>query len=273
MNDKPNDMAAVIEAARVQPPTTVTPDGKIYVVAPPGFMAHKLYQPPLEPLPTRIVAAQTFKDGDSLSRYVVRYKDTGSLLLADIGKSLVKVTLDYPDDEGDAPVGGEERFYAREHTASWPVGFSEEFRVWNAFQGRLHDQAVFLEFIEENVSEVLLPDSAKMLELVKDFSAVKEVQFQSSKRMDNGDRQLLYAEKTGTKSGITIPQQLTLRMPIYYGEEAVDFQAWFRWRIDEGQLKLGVAFHRIEPVKQAAFKVAVARVAEATGLDAFYGEA
>lgn len=260
--DTTNDAKSIIEAARAQIEVKTLADGTQVAAVPQGFSIQTLTKH--LPVASRIVANKSFHDGDSLARYVQRYKDADSLLIASITASKVVTLLDYHSAEAPAAV---------DHSATWQVRHSDEFTEWSKLNGRLTEQAEFIRFLEEHVSDIVSPDPASILELAKDFSAMKSVKFQSAKRLDNGDRNLQYVEETGTKSGIEIPQKLTLSMPIYYGEEPVQFQAWFRYRIADGGLTLGYEFHRIEPVKQAAFKAAVHRVAELAGLDPFYGDA
>lgn len=270
-----NEADSIINAARQQAEVKTLANGSEVVVVPAGSTVQTLSKPPHAPLPTRLSVRRVFHDGDSFARYVGRYKQPGSQLIADIDDAKVVAVIDYPD-EVDAEFSAEAvpvAIPSREHIAEWPVRYSEAFDAWNAINAMLLPQADFLRFLEENVSEVVQPDAARILELVKDFSAVKTDKFESSKRLQNGDAALVYITETNVKQGLEVPQKLKLLMPIYHGEEAIAFEAWFRYRIQNGQLLLGIEFHRIEPIKQAAFRAAVARTFDTAGLDAFYGEA
>lgn len=260
-----NNAQAIIEAARVPLNVHTLADGRQIALLPQNFKAEVVSKTtPLLPIPERIVANRAFHDGDSFARYIVRHKTADSLLLADVRNGKVVALLDYHGVATPAAV---------DHKAGWQVPFSEEFKAWSGFVGKLHDQATFIRFVEENANDIAQPDPARMLEIARDFSVDKSVKFQSSKRLQNGDRALVYVEESNVKGTVAIPEKVTFRMPIYYGEEAIEFDAWFRYRINEGALSLGFEFHRIEPVKQAAFKAAVHRVAEAAGIDPFYGDA
>lgn len=259
-----NDIQAAVEAGKRQIEVHTLADGRQVIVAPQDFRVHPFGHEGLAPIRDRIVAELTFHDGDSLARYAARYKSADTLLIGDINCSTITVKIDYHG--ADAPM-------AVDHVASWRVQYSEEFAEWSKLSGKMLEQGEFLRFVEEHATDIIRPEPATVLELVRDFSAMKSVKFQSSKRLDNGDRSLTYQEETGTKAGITIPQKLHFNMPIYWGEDAIQFEAWFRYRIADGALFLGFEFHRIEPIKQAAFRAAVTRVAENAGLDPFYGAA
>ncbi len=269
--DTNEGVSAIIAAARAGQALQVfaTEGGHEVALVPDGFSIKTLSEPVNDDLPRRMKAKRTFHEGDSFGRYVHDYKTSGSQLIADVGAGSLTAILDYPDTAAvDNPEDG---IPNREHVAVWPVPFSEEFKAWNAFQGKMYPQGAFLEFLEENLSEIVLPDPASILELVRDFDAIQTVKFASKKRLDNGDSSLQYMTETNVKSGISIPKKITLEMPIYLGEQPVKFDAWFRTRIEEGQLALGIAFHRIQPVKIAAFRLAVTRIAEIAGLDPQYG--
>lgn len=70
-----------------------------------------------------------------------------------------------------------------------------------------------------------------------------------------------------------VPEQIKLRIPLFYGEEPLDVVLLFRYRMKEGGLQLGYEFHRLKPVLDAAFRSAAVRVAEASGLPAHFGSA
>lgn len=270
--DTAEGVAAIIEAARETGAVLELKDGRqVIVTTNAGARVHEVAKPVHPPLPTRLVIARAFHEGDSFGRYVARYKQSGTQLIANVEKSRVDAIIDYPD-ENEAVGGDASGVPGREHLVRWTLPYSEAFAAWNKINGKMIEQSDFLAFLEENVGDLQRPDPARILELVKDFAAVKTTSFQSSRRLDNGDRSLVYTTDTNTKAGIEIPQRLYFRMPIYLGEEEVEFSAWFRTRIDNGALFLGIEFHRIEPIKQAAFRQAVTRVAEIAGLDPQYGE-
>lgn len=204
-----------------------------------------------------------FDDAESLSEYVNRFKDSRAVLIADQDRAKVGVILDYRSDLADN--------LSAKRFAALQLRYSEEFEVWNQWQGTLHEQEDFMVFLEENGQDITRPDSADLLDVVRDFHAVKTIVFKSSKRLDNGDRSFTYQDETDQKGEMTLPSELILNMPIYEGEPATELIAKFRYRMDGGRLRLGYDWHRIEPTKKAAFGVAANRVAEATGLTALYG--
>ncbi len=254
------DLENLIDALRQGSPVHTLNNGREVMLVPNEFSVKTVSE--FDSTPPRIIAGRPLHDGESLARYAQRYKSANSLMLADINASTIVVALDYHGPNEPSNV---------DHVAFWQVQHSEEFRTWKNFCGKLHGQGDFVAFLEENVIDIIEPEPASMLELAKDFSANKTISFKSARRLDNGDRKLTYVEETGTSGGIEIPQKIKLSMPIFFREEPVEFSAWFRYRINDGELKLGFDMLRMEPVLQAAFNSAVYRVSEEADLEPYFG--
>lgn len=238
--------------------------GRRFAVTRDGYTVKEVTDYPQLPLPERVEQAPTFVDGDSLASYVQRNITSNSVMFASRAGQVCKVVIDYHGAD-NTPAGCE-------HVATWTLEESEEFQAWNRWEGQLHSQAEFIQFLEENVQDVVEPDGASLLELARDFSAIKNVNFKSSVRLDNGDRQFTYQDETAVSDQITVPTRLVLSLPIYEGEEQVTLECRFRYRMREGGLFLGYEFHRARPVLNAAFRAAITRVAENTGLVPLYGK-
>lgn len=264
------DIDRLINALRATNVPAELKDGREVILAPEGYTPH--IQPVAPSLPERVIARRSFVDGDSLAAYVRRYANSDSLLIADIKGPRVTVALDYhpatSNRAGDSPGVG-----AVDHIAQWTMERSEELTAWGSFEGKLHDQETFIRFLEENVLDVISPDPAKLLDLCRDFEAIKTVNFKSSKRLQNGDREFVYAETTGTADRISVPERIVLNIPLFYGEEPLEVVLLFRYRMKEGGLQLGYEFHRLKPVLDAAFRSAAVRVAETVGLPVHFGQA
>lgn len=254
------DVQKLLDAIRANAAPTRLRGGREVILVPDGYSVKEV---DVSPVADRVIAKRGFHDGNSLAAYVNRFRTLNTILIADLNKRTVSVSIDYHGQEV-GPV---------DHTASWTMRHSQEFEQWSLFEGKLHEQAEFIRFMEENSLDVILPDPAKLLDLCRDFEAIKTVQFKASKRLDNGDREFTYAESTGTADRIAVPQKLTLSLPIFYGEAPIEVTALFRYRMKEGGLQLGYEFHRIKPVIDAAFRLAATRVADETGLPAHFGEA
>lgn len=231
-------------------------DGREYLVLPEGYSAELISED--QPLPAYPKALRTFDEPGSLVVYAKRFSGAASVLLADIDSYSIACRLDYHEN-GDKP--GHDQ-----HTAKLVLRQSEEFARWNRCAGRMLPQAEFAAFLEENAVDVTEPDGADLLELARDLEATRDVQFKSSIRLDNGDRQFQYADDTKPKGNIAVPQAFKITIPIFQGDDPITLQARLRYRISEGGLTLGYEWHRTEYVKQAKFREIAAFIAEETGL-------
>lgn len=250
------------EAERLKSDIKKTEDGREFLV---GQLGTITWLTARREEPLYISAERNFHDGDSFARYVNSFKTGNTILIASLGNKRVKAFIDYHGKDEPAHV---------HHGATWQLTHSTEYNVWQALNGKMMSQAEFMAFLEENAAEIVSPEAATILELVSDFEQITTVTFKSSKRLHNGMRELVYVEKEGG-GGIgraSLPEKITLRMPLFRGEEAVTFTAHIRYRITDGELRLAYEFHRITPVIEEAFNRAVSRVGDQVNIAPLYGD-
>lgn len=185
--------------------------------------------------PSRIRAHQVFRTVDSFCAYVSTFKSDNSLLLRS-GDGLI-CDLDY--HAPDAPDNCD-------HRCSFNPSKSLEWQTWARKNGCSMEQIEFARFIEENSIDIADPAPATMMEVSHSLTASKKGEFVSDQRLSNGTIQLKYVEETKgqTKSGIEIPEKFTIRVPIFEGDQPVDIECLFRYRVREGKLTLWYDMHR-----------------------------
>jgi uncharacterized protein YfdQ (DUF2303 family) len=246
------------------------PDARVYLVTPEGFTAEDVTDPHgLTPgVPARIAARATLQTVDSLVDYVSHYANpTGgrTVLFADIAKNRIAGLIDYHTAAQAANV---------DHAAIMDLPFSEEWKVWTAAHGKMVGQLEFARFVEENAADVEAPSGGELLDVVRDLHAVRKVDFKKAVRTSSDNESFEYVDETtaNTRNGaVEIPSKFKLRLPVYFGGRTVELFAFLRWHLDDGNLKLGVALHRAEHVRQAEFKLIVEDAASRTGCPAVFG--
>lgn len=239
-----------------------------YALLPPGYTWLSIDDP--DRTPGFATATVEVDDCASLIAYANRFRSDRSVLVADIDALTVTAHLDWhPANQGDEGflVEGERDA----HRVILKLRLSEELARWKEMEGKLHDQDAFARFLEENAADVLAPDAASMIELSRDFEATSGQVYKSSIRLDNGDRQLRFETETRAPSNIVIPSEFQLSIPLYNGEEPQTVRALFRWRANDGAVRLGFQWYRLAYVMQAQFNLIAARAAEETGLPVFHG--
>ena len=162
-----------------------------------------------------------------------------------------------------------------EHTATLELRHSREWDEWSKIDGKLLPQVTFAEFIEDHLSSIGAPDGGTLLDIVQTLTAKNKVDFKSSSLLANGQRQFEFAEtleaKAGQKGNLTIPTELTLVLRPFQGSEDVGIQARFRYRLDGGQLFLGVRLNEPAKALEEAFDVIVDEVRAASPVPIVHG--
>jgi uncharacterized protein YfdQ (DUF2303 family) len=227
----------------------VTPDARVFMILPEGVTAKEVTDPHnlIVPAPGRIKQKVELLDKDSLSEYIIRHRTDSTIIFADPFDDTFSAQIDWH--------GAEEANFI-EHRATLKLQRSEEWKRWSGISGKLLPQMEFAQFLEENAADVLRPSGADLLEVAKDLSARRNVNWKSAIRLDNGDEAFGYAEETvaQAKSGqIDVPRMFVLQIPVYMNEPPLEVNAFLRWKLDSGALGIGIQLHRPVFIQQAVF--------------------
>lgn len=244
-----------------------TPDKRQFLVRPQGVELKEVTDPhgliPADPI--RIATTVTVQTVDSLVDYSQRFLTATSLILADIEKNRIRTALDYH---------GPGKPQHLQHTAILDLPYSLEWKTWTAASGKMLTQLDFARFIEENAPDIEAPAGADLLEIVRDLQALRRVDFRKVVRTATDCESIEYSDTTDarTKNGaVEVPTKFMLKIPVYFGGDAVTVFAHLRWALDDTTLRLGVSLNRAEAVRQAVFRDIVQDVAHRTELLAVYG--
>lgn len=215
--------------------------------------------------PDRKSGSYTVTHPDAFAAYLAKHGLPETELWGDRDAGTVRAVVDaHQDAEG---IAGNEV-----HTATLRLRHSDDWKQWLAADGKLMGQLDFAEFIEDHLPNFANPTAADMLELAQTFQATTKVDFASSQRVKSGETQLNYAEQqsasAGKKGQLAIPDTFHIGLRVYDGlGEPYKIAARFRYRITDGQLRLGYRLTRPKDVLQAAFDDVVTKVREDTGRD------
>jgi len=270
---------AAIHAARIAEPVLELPNERRKVFVPKTFTLEDVTDP--HELPPYIKARVVVDEPSSLAAYANRFSDTRSVLVADYDAGTISAHLDWHvhnlTTTGEQPSADAESVYGNldaqpcRHVARLVLRASEEFKRWDELQGKLHPQAEFAAFLEENAVDIVDPDPTVMIEISRDLEATQGVVFKSSTRLENGDRGFVYETETKVRGELKVPREFALSIPLYHGGEQVTLRCAFRWRFNGGGLALGFEWRRVEYQRRAHFAQIATAVAEATGLPVFFG--
>ena len=145
----------------------------------------------------------------------------------------------------------------RKHTATLALKTSREWNEWLAIDGKLVNQVEFAQFIEDHISTIAMPDGGRLVDICETLTGNTGVTWKSQNLNTNGQRKFVYEEvieaKAGAKGDLDIPTELVLVLRPFQGSEPQSIAARFRFRLSEGQLRMGVKLAEPERVLEYAF--------------------
>jgi len=244
-----------------------TEAGRTFLVTPHDLAVKDVTEPNalVTAKPKHIAQAVTLQTADSLVDYVNRFKTDDTVLFADIDRNSIHAAIDYHGPSAAALVA---------HSSRLTLPFSAEWATWIAIDKKLMSQLEFARFLEENAADISTPSAADLLEACRDLHAVRKVNFKKAVRTATDTESFEYSDETEarTTGGVELPTKFQLTLPVYFGGDPTTLFAFLRWNLEEGALKLGVALHRAEHVRQAVFKQIVLDAAGRTERPAVFGK-
>lgn len=266
-----------------EPQIIKTQDGREFLVTP-----HNMHSADVTPadkldvfMPRFVAQHVKLQTVGSLIDYVNRFKNSDTVLFANIQSNTIQAIIDYHRMPGanlsaDAKGGGTTDASARlnRHIATLTLPYSAEWETWNALSDKLTSHRAFASFLEENQIDVISPPGADLLELCRDLQVINNVSFSSSVRQGDYNKIAFAKDSDASAKGeVQLPNTITLSIPVYFGEQAVAVQAFIRRKIEEGSLTLGYRLTRVENIRQGEFHRIVDDVKSAVDCETLYGSA
>jgi uncharacterized protein YfdQ (DUF2303 family) len=259
--------AAIAAGAALGDPRTPVTDEKagIFTVVPKDYQIQSLEE--FLPRPLRIAQNVLLHDADSLIAYVNEYAKPG----------VTHIFFDGPQEQFVAVLDYHEKPEAPnwcDHTATFHPRRSVEFTTWMNQNRKQMTQVDFARFLEENLPDIVEPNSAELLQVALTFEAKKSVEFSSGVRLANGQIQLAYDEivrGTAQKGTIEIPEQFVLGIAIHVNGPAYRIPVRLRWRLQEGKVAFWYEMVRPHRFIEDALKEIRDRVMKETGIQVLAG--
>lgn len=259
-----NTVGNIIESVRdlilgTAKPVELTEKNRTLVL-PPGYSQLDLES--RLPLPARPRGTVMCADMNSLIGYLSGYAvQASSAVCFVVGPGQVSVILNHHDrDELEAGWSDWRVQYSAEEDLQW-------IEFWSGIAGKWISQTAFAEWVEDNYLSFISPSPADMLDLSRTFEAQKECSFKSGIRLQNGDHSLHWVATTSAKAGasgeLEIPATVKIMLLPWRGGAFMEVETRFRYRIDDGNLKVC-----LKPVAPKANYIATARETFAAGVKA-----
>jgi len=257
--------AAINAGAAMADPRTpgLDPGTGTYTVVPKGYEIVSLDEYMVRP--RRIAQDVRLQDTESFVEYVKHFKTRASRVFFNATDEEFHAVIDYHEAETPAWC---------DHVARYQPQRSVEFATWLSANRRQMTQVDFARFVEENLPDIVEPNSADLLNVALTFEAKKSVEFSSGVRLQNGQIQFQYDEVvrgTAQKGTIEIPEKFVLGIPIHLNGPAYRIDARFRWRLQEGKVTFWYEMVRPQKYIEHALKEIRSAVAEGTGVPVLSG--
>ncbi|WP_018135423.1 DUF2303 family protein [Acaricomes phytoseiuli] len=199
--------------------------------------------------PRRKDGSFTVGDTESLIAYLSKHGITGETEIWSLeNQNQVMAVIDS---------GTEVEAGWQKHRVSLELNYTPEWIAWVRASGGLMDQEGFAEFIEDHAAEVASPSSAEILEIAQSLQVTKGVDFESGKRLSDGEMRFSYRETQTATAGrageLKIPDTFTLALSPFVGGEQFKVTVAFRYRLNGNNLRLGFKVQDIEKIRKSAF--------------------
>jgi uncharacterized protein YfdQ (DUF2303 family) len=245
-------------------------EGTTHLVLPEGYKHVDLTAAVLaaQPAPVRKAGSVVLSDIGSFKTYV---EDQGSVnggyIYADPdGRTLTAVLNDQV--QGDATAGW------RDFRAVYQVELSREFDKWMRNNKQPMEQEQFAIFLEDNIADVCEPSGETLLSIALTLQAKNEVNFSTSRRLDNGQVQFTYTENIDARAGtgsIEIPREFTIGLRLFKNGEGYKIRARLKYRLGAGKVKFWYELDRPENSIEDAFKAYIKQASD-TGFTVLIGK-
>jgi uncharacterized protein YfdQ (DUF2303 family) len=262
-NESTNDVAVAADLGRRDAEralTAYTLDGESALLVSRLRVDEKVVVTDLEhhlDAPLRARGSVGVHDPGDFARYVQRIADpTHTSVWADIDRAAVTALL---DDHGHVDQPG-----WRSHTVRLDLQGDPDWNAWLARDNKLFGQVSFAEFLEQQMHTVIQPAAADIYEVATTLQAKRNITYASSVRLKSGDVKFTFNEETAAKAGqkgeLEIPDEFTLRLAPFAYATPVELTAKLRYRIEDGQLKIGYKLLRPLEIRRDAFSAIVGEI-------------
>ncbi|WP_052451987.1 DUF2303 family protein [Noviherbaspirillum autotrophicum] len=222
------------------------------------------------PAPYRKKGTVALTSIESFNVYVKdQARQQGTYIYADPdARTLTAVFNDHEYGERSTDAGW------RDFRAVYNAELSREFATWLKNNKQPMEQEVFAVFLEDNIADVVEPSGETLLAIALTLQAKTEVNFNSSKRLDNGQVQLTYTENIDARAGagaIEIPREFAIGCRLFKNGEGYKIRARLKYRLGGGNVKFWYELDRPENVIEDAFSAYVEKAKE-TGVKVLIGK-
>lgn len=249
-----------IGALAVAAQSIQTHEGTTHLVLPQGFQHVDITG-----------AIEAAQDHPNRKRGIVQLRDVGSFIEYAQHQKSEDIGYMYadPDARTLTAVFNDQRSVDypgwRDHRAVYTAELSRELDTWIRNNKQPKEQEDFAVFLEDNIADVVDPSGDVLLAVALTLQAKTEVNFGSSRRLDNGQVQLTYTENIEARAGagsIEIPREFSIGLRLFKNGDGYRIKARLKYRLSAGKVKFWYELDRPENAIEDAFKAYVEKAKE-----------
>lgn len=270
-----NTNTNIIETAlrEARKPFAISAKEDTHIAVPDGYKLEDMEK--FMDTPRRKRGKITMNDVDS---FILYNKQHGSLANCTIwcqadyamGKvSFLSILNDHGEEEG--------KQQWRDHTSSFTPVFSEEWKRWNAQDGKTFTQVEFASFVEENLKDIATvegaPTGSQMLEMALSFEANQDMRFKSAIRLMAGGVQMNFVQDDNdqTLAKMQMFERFSIGVPVFWNGDAYQIDARLRYRVRDGKLTFWFELIRPDKTLEVTTQKLIDKIRVDTGKPFFFG--
>lgn len=251
-------------------------DGSAFILVPENYELKNVTETIEKALPhaKRKTGTYVLLDIDSFIKYCVDQNIGSGYIYADPNqRKLTAVFNDYRFTN--------EQIGWRDHRAVFSPEYTQETAAWLKSNKQVMEQVVFSEFLEDNAADIGafpgMPTADDLLTVASTLSSKTSIQFNSSRRLDNGQVQLTYNEMIDAKAGaagtLEIPRSFALALRLFQGDKTgYRLNARLKYRLNNGTVKFWYELDRHERAIEDAFAGYIEKVRAETTFPVLLGK-
>lgn len=223
-------------------------------------------------VPEVLTELKSTTDLESFVAYVERFGTERTILLSTDSRApvlTITACIDYHGKPVPSPLqpdGGlsQQPGWCR-HLMTYKAEPSTQWVRWKKVACTTCTQEVFARFLEENLKDVKSPNGADILAIVHTFKVDRNVTYSKAINLNNGNVRFTYNDESKASAGgikeMEVPEKFRLAMPILRRGQTLEFEARFRYRVDEhGKLSMWVEIPNDDLLMEAANEAGMAHV-------------
>lgn len=178
------------------------------------------------------------------------------------------------------------------HRSIYAPQLSDEWKAWTGRNGASMSQADFAAFIEEHVTDLIVPalddptlktfadlvegvwaTPSQMVALSRSLQINVESVVKNAQTLNSGEVSIIFEEihRDGAGAPLKVPTLFTIAVPVFYAGELYRIAARLRYRVAGGKITWSYQLVRPDLVFDDAFKGIVKAVTEETGVPVLLG--